>query len=420
MDTPSRSQVPTPPRLVRVLFILVAVTAALSLLYALQFYLGGPIRLAVVSEFSDVAISPSATLIAAGARDGKVRLWTVPGALNTSIGGDFDVAKEAPWPVRVLSGHKAPVIAVAFAPDGATLLSVGSDGEVRRWAAGAAPGSSGEVVLDMDARLAQAVLSADRSLLAVMGEDSLVQIWSVEGAEQVRTLGPTAGGQAIALSDDGTLVAASDGVNLRVWDVGSGAALQTMVGYCEDETYATVDACEDAEETWLGHLDEVTALAFSPDNQLLVSGSTDTTVVFWNVESGEAEWSSVGHWAAVTSLLFDAEGSLVLSTGADNAVKTLRVPGGRSSATFVGSLSCRQRGGLWPDRQHHHHGERRWHAARVGDGQPVRRSTWNGLNSASNRPGARRWPSGCWSADCWAWSACGACASFGCGATCSP
>ena len=211
------------PKLVRVLLILVAITSVLSLLYAVQYYLGGPIRLAVVSEFYDVTIDPSAKLIAAGAQDGKVRVWQVPATLNTDTGGDFDVTKEAPWPVRVLTGHKAPVIAVAFAIPSPTfaqealpLFSVSADGEVRRWADGGETGGSGEVVLDIDKSLAQAAFSADRSRLAVMGEDGVVQVWSVEGGELVRSFGPTAGGQAVALSDDGTLVAASDGLKLDI------------------------------------------------------------------------------------------------------------------------------------------------------------------------------------------------------------
>jgi polar amino acid transport system permease protein len=335
------SQVPSHPKLVRVLLILVAITSILSLLYAIQYYVGGPIRLAVVSELYDVAFSPLESVIAAGAQDGRLRLWEMPRKLNTSVGADFDVAQEEPWPVRMLLGHKAPVIRVAFTPDGKTLFSVSSDGEVRRWEASTASGNPGQVVLQVGEPIVHAALSADRSLLAAMGLDGTIQVWNLASGQKVQSIAPTAGGgRAIALSDDGTLVAASDGVNIQVWEVESGAQVQPMVGYCDDDAYATVEACEQAEATWLGHIQEVTALAFSPDNQLLASGSADTTVLFWNVESGEVEWSSVGHWAAVNSLVFDKEGNLLLSTGADNAIKTLRVPGGKSTATFVGSLAA--------------------------------------------------------------------------------
>jgi polar amino acid transport system permease protein len=335
------SQVPSHPKLVRVLLILVAITSILSLLYAIQYCAGGPIRLAVVSELYDVAFSPLESVIAAGAQDGKVRLWEVPKKLNTRVGADFDVAQEEPWPVHILSGHKAPVIRVAFTPDGKTLISVSSDGEVRRWEASTASGNPGQVVLQVGEPVVHAALSADRSLLAVIGGDGTIQVWDLASGQKAQSIAPTAGGgRAIALSDDGTLVAASDGVDIQVWAVESGAQVQKMVGYCDDDAYATVEACEQAGATWLGHTQEVTALAFSPDNQLLASGSADTTVLFWNVESGEVEWSSVGHWAAVNSLVFDKEGNLLLSAGADNAIKTLRVPGGKSTATFVGSLAA--------------------------------------------------------------------------------
>ncbi len=336
MSQTEKFESPAQYKAVRLVWVLVAVTAVVSLLYAIQYYLGGPIRLAVVSQFDSIAVNPSGTLLAAGAQDGGVRVWEVPETLNTVGGGDFDVAQETPWPVRRLEGHTAPVIALAFTPDGAALLSVGSDGEVRRWADAQEPG---EVLLTVGEPILQAAFDAGRTRLAVMGQDHVVQVWDVTTGQQLRTFGPTAGGRAVALSDDGTLVAAGDGVDVQVWEVESGQPVQRMVGYCEDQTYTTADACEDAEENWLGHVKEVTALAFSPDGQILVSGSEDTTIVFWDVGTAEALWSSAGHWAAVNSLTFHPDGKRVLSTGADNAVKTLRVPGGKSTATFVGTLA---------------------------------------------------------------------------------
>ncbi len=329
-------ETPSQRKAVRLVWILVAVTAVVSLLYAVQYYLGGPIRLAVVSQFDSVAVNPAGTRLAAGAQDGGVRIWEVPETLTATGGGDFDVAQETPWPVHILSGHDAPVIALAFTPDGAALLSVDGSGQVRRWADAAGPG---EVVLTVGEPILAAAFDADRTRLAVMGQDHAVQVWEVATGQPIRTFGPTAGGRAVALSDDGALLAASDGAAIQVWSVDGGEPLQRLVSYCEDPTYTTAKDCEKAEADWLGHTEEVTALAFSPDGQLLVSGSEDTTVVFWNVESAEVEWASVGHWAAVNSLTFHPGGKRVLSTGADNAVKTLRIPGGKSTATFVGTLA---------------------------------------------------------------------------------
>src|SRR5512137_626685 len=96
-------------RAMRLLLILLAVTCILSLSYAIQYYAGGPIRLPVAVEVKDLALQPGGFLLAAGARDGMVRLW--------------DVNKD--WAMRILRGHSGPVVSVVFTPDGATLLSAG-------------------------------------------------------------------------------------------------------------------------------------------------------------------------------------------------------------------------------------------------------------------------------------------------------
>ena len=53
-------------RAVRLLLILVAITAVLSLLYGIQYYAGGPIRLPVVTELLDLALSPRGTPLPRG------------------------------------------------------------------------------------------------------------------------------------------------------------------------------------------------------------------------------------------------------------------------------------------------------------------------------------------------------------------
>src|SRR5229473_2394690 len=44
-----------------------------------------------------------------------------------------------------------------------------------------------------------------------------------------------------------------------------------------------------------GHAGGVTAIAFSPDGQLLASGSMDHTVRLWNLEPGDLMTALVGH-----------------------------------------------------------------------------------------------------------------------------
>ncbi len=71
---------------------------------------------------------------------------------------------------------------------------------------------------------------------------------------------------------------------------------------------------------WQAHTDIVTSLAFSPDERLLASGSTDGSVKLWDVESGAALWSS-GYTSTTVCLAFAPDGGLLASGGLDATVR---------------------------------------------------------------------------------------------------
>jgi WD40 repeat protein len=79
----------------------------------------------VKSEIHQVAVSPEGPLVAAGAEDGKLRVWDV---------SDPSQPQEIKAPrSRRGNGSKPPVYAVAFSPDGTLLASAGKDRQVVLW-----------------------------------------------------------------------------------------------------------------------------------------------------------------------------------------------------------------------------------------------------------------------------------------------
>jgi polar amino acid transport system permease protein len=217
---------------------------------------------------------------------------------------------------------------VGFGAGSTDLITVGRDGSVYRWDL-TSQQSESILVIPGDP-IHGADLNADASVLATIAEDGVIRVWDLTTRQSIQTFGPLEGPtEVVALDADGTRVAAGDGDDIQSWDVTTGTPEIRLEGYWEDE----------AQEDWVGHDERVTALAFSPDGQILASGSADTTVLFWDLETGEVKWDSAGHWATVTTMVFEEDGSALLSGGQDNKIRNLRVPGGKSAATFEGHLS---------------------------------------------------------------------------------
>ncbi len=320
----------SPPKAVRLLLILVALTAAASILYSIQYFIGGPVQLAVVSEFHDIALTAARDRLAAGAEDGIVRLWDVPRRINTNVAARLDPSSVTPWPVRELTGHKAPVIEVGFTPDDKVLISVSDSGEVRRWDAETGQ-AIGELAIG-GGPLVDAALDASGHTLAVVDPDGLVRVWDLASTQELLSFTPAEQpSEAVALSLDGARVAAAAGANIEIWGVHSGEQVQLLEGYWEDE---------ETKDDWLGHDEEVTVLAFGPDGETLASGSADTTIIFWDIQGGEVTTLAEGHWATVTTIVFDEPGATILSGGRDNKTRNIRVQGGKSAASYEGHLNA--------------------------------------------------------------------------------
>ncbi len=86
--------------------------------------------------------------------------------------------------------------------------------------------------------------------------------------------------------------------------------------------------------TGTGHEDQVNAVAFSPDGQLLASASDDGTVKLWRVSDGELLDTLTGHFKQVTSLAFSHNGEMLTSGSIDRSIKLWRV----SDRTLIRSM----------------------------------------------------------------------------------
>ena len=142
--------------------------------------------------------------------------------------------------------------------------------------------------------------SPDSTLLAT-GIDNDISIWHVAESRQLMILsGHSSWVQAISFSPDGQLLASgSNDQTIRLWNVHTGQCLKTLSGH----------------SSW------VQGMGFSPDGQLLASGSNDQTIRLWNVHTGQCLNVLQGHHDRILAVVFSPDRQTLISSSEDATVR---------------------------------------------------------------------------------------------------
>jgi WD40 repeat protein len=223
-----------------------------------------------------MAFRPDGAQIATGGFDRTVRIW------DANTGG----------PIFTLYGHHAAVTAVAFSPDGKTLVSGDSDGNLLLWR----PTQSNEprrLEGHPNCVYAIAFHPSGESFFSCSQERRVI-VWRSSDGELRKSFGLFSGPlYTLVLSPDGShfATAGRDG-SIVVCDAGTGRVQGELTG----------------------HTGEVFTLAFLARQQL-VSGSQDTTVRVWDIESGNERYRLAGHRDAVYHASSTALGQRLLTIG---------------------------------------------------------------------------------------------------------
>src|SRR6185369_1665079 len=169
--------------------------------------------------------------------------------------------------------------------------------------------------------------SPDNLTLATDGDDQAIHTWSADTGVPFETFrGHTAAVSAVTFTGAGSLASAAADQSTTVWDVNAGWTLERAIGTGDSDSPL---------------IDRVNAVGFSPDGQLLATGSGEPTrsgeIKLWHVADGSLalEFKNV-HSDAVFTLDFSPDAKYLASGAADKFAKVSEVASGKVVKSFEG------------------------------------------------------------------------------------
>jgi WD40 repeat protein len=300
------------------------------------------------SQVLSVSVSPDGLFGISGSVDSTIILWEL-------ISG-----KE----LKKFIGHHGGVSSVCFSSDGKYILSGSFDKSLILWNV-----ESGQKISEFKGSASptySTCFSPNGNLLySCTGPD--IKIWDIQSATLIGSLvDKKVEANAISITNNGKQLISTgfcdDGDEITIWDTekrekslsfgGNNNFIQT-INYSPDGRLAISSSIGHNQlQLWFSdfgvkfdifksrHSDWTSSACFSPDGENILSGSLDSTLKLWSVNSGSLINSYLGHNGAVNDVCISHNGIYALSGSNDKTIKVWDIKTRKTLMTFYGHLGA--------------------------------------------------------------------------------
>jgi len=209
-------------------------------------------------------------------------------------------------------GLASDITSMRIRANGTMIIAGFATGEVGLW--NARNGSLVQTFPSADSRVnAVDFLPLDNKVVAGF-EDGTMRIWDVTTSRQSDLFTLDAPIRDLAVNRAEVRMAVSLEGQMRIWDIQGSAEVQRFTG----------------------HTGQVSAVAYHPTAESILSGSFDATLILWNPDNAEVIQTYAGHDGAVVALDFNADGSRFISSANDQTARIWTTETADITLTFDG------------------------------------------------------------------------------------
>lgn len=241
-------------------------------------------------------------LVVSASLDKQAKLWNIAGYAETHA-----------LKSRHLDGHADAVLHAAFSPAGDRVVTSSRDRTAKIW--DWQQGTELQNLAEGHEFLASTgVFLRDERHFATAAADNTVRIWDLTRGVEVHRLDKTGRSAALAISHNGKyLLTGGNKKQAQLWDAITHERLAELGGHEQD----------------------VSAVAFSPADDLILTCDTDGLAQLWKFGADKPLWSVHAHSSAINAATFTPDGRRVLTASSDNTVGQFDVATGKESSGGV-------------------------------------------------------------------------------------